>query len=148
MAMSLTHRIAVQVLGCFIRLALRLRYRIKVEGFEEIKSLKDHKPGILFLPNHPAEIDPIILMTILGPCFFPRSLIVEHFYYLKGFQMIMDLVRVVPIPTMAEKANRWKEKEVVKILERSARGRALYCISSRKAETYSLGAVRRGFFCT
>ncbi|MBX9923776.1 MAG: AMP-binding protein [Rhabdochlamydiaceae bacterium] len=117
MAISLMHRLAIQLLGCFVRLALRLRYRVKVEGLEKINSLKGSKPGVLFLPNHPAEIDPIILMSLLAPNFFPRSVIVEHFYYLKGFQFIMDLARVVPIPTMAEKANRWKEKEVAKILE-------------------------------
>ena len=117
MAVSPMHRLAIQLLGFFVRLVLRLRYRIKIEGLEAIKVLKDSKPGVLFLPNHPAEIDPIILMTLLAPSFSPRSVIVEHFYYLKGFQMIMDLARVVPIPTMAEKANRWKEKEVARILE-------------------------------
>ncbi len=118
MTLSLIHRIAIQVFGCFVRCALRLRYRIKVEGLEKIESLNSHRPGVLFLPNHPAEVDPIILMTLLAPSFYPRSLIVEHFYYLKGFQKILDFVRVVPIPTMAEKANRWKEREVAKILDK------------------------------
>jgi hypothetical protein len=45
---------------------------------------------VLFLPNHPAEIDPIILTTILGPYFFPRSVVIEYFYDLKWFKKILD----------------------------------------------------------
>ncbi len=99
-----------------VRCLLGLRYRIRTQGLAEIRSLKGHKPGVLFLPNHPAEIDPILLMCILGPRFFPRCVVVEHFYRLKGFQWILDLVRVLPVPSMAEQANQWRGKEVAKIL--------------------------------
>ncbi|MCW5198328.1 hypothetical protein VU06_01095 [Desulfobulbus sp. F3] len=54
-------------------LLLRLRYRIKVAGFREVKknSRNDHRP-ILFLPNHQALIDPVIVMSLLWSRFRPR----------------------------------------------------------------------------
>ena len=100
------------ILVCLFKIAkalLSLRYRIRVEGLEKIPSR-----GVLFLPNHPAEIDPVILTTILGPRFFPRSLVVEHFYYLYGFTWLMRWVCAFPIPSMSEKKSRWRQKAVEK----------------------------------
>ena len=51
---------------------LRLRYRIRVTGLDEVA--RRGSSGILFLPNHPALIDPIIVMTLLQPVFRPRPL--------------------------------------------------------------------------
>ncbi|MFS8563771.1 MAG: hypothetical protein LVR00_05430 [Rhabdochlamydiaceae bacterium] len=47
-----------------VKTCLRLRYRVHVRGLENLKRLHN-KSGTLFLPSHPAEIDPVILMTIL-----------------------------------------------------------------------------------
>jgi acyl-CoA synthetase (AMP-forming)/AMP-acid ligase II/1-acyl-sn-glycerol-3-phosphate acyltransferase/acyl carrier protein len=93
---------------------LSLRYDIQVKGLTEIGLLAKKGKGILFLPNHPAEIDPVIVMALLGPRFFPRTVIVEHFYHLKGLKWILDLARVLPIPSMDEKANKWRGKEIAK----------------------------------
>jgi long-chain-fatty-acid--[acyl-carrier-protein] ligase len=70
--------------------------------------------GTLFLPNHPAEIDPVILTMILWKRFKPRPLVVEHFYYLKGFKFFMDLVKALPLPSMDAQANKWRAKKVKK----------------------------------
>lgn len=51
---------------------LRLRYRIRVEGLAAVAA-RGGGP-ILFLPNHPALIDPVIVMLELFPRFAPRSL--------------------------------------------------------------------------
>ncbi len=112
------HRISIKLASYLVRGILKFRYKIQVEGLEEIKKLKDGGLGILFLPNHPAEIDPVILMSILGPFFCPRSVVVEHFYHLKGFKKILDLARVVPLPTMDKKANQWRGKEIGKTFEK------------------------------
>ena len=96
------------VKGC-----LRLRYRVHVRGAE---ALKDLKKGTLFLPSHPAEIDPIILMSILYGKFQPKSLVVEHFYYLTGVTFLMKLIGAMPIPDMMDRAsNKWKEQKVKKV---------------------------------
>jgi len=55
-----------------LALLLRLRYRFTVTGLAEVE--RRGTTGILFLPNHPAIIDPVIVMAHLYPTFKPRSL--------------------------------------------------------------------------
>ena len=63
------------LLGLLGKILLRLRYSIKIKGLDDIKSRG--KSGILFLPNHPALIDPAIIVSILHKDFTPQSLAVE-----------------------------------------------------------------------
>ncbi len=64
-----------KLLGLLAKILLRLRYSIKIKGLDDIKSRR--KNGILFLPNHPALIDPAIIVSILHKDFAPQSLAVE-----------------------------------------------------------------------
>jgi long-chain-fatty-acid--[acyl-carrier-protein] ligase len=54
------------------RCALRLRYRIRIRGIEPVAARGGG--GILFLPNHPALIDPVIVISELYGRFAPASL--------------------------------------------------------------------------
>ena len=56
----------------FSRAMLRLRYSIEVFGVAEVAAKGTR--GILFLPNHPALVDPVIVMSELHRRFQPRSL--------------------------------------------------------------------------
>lgn len=56
----------------FCRRVLRLRYSIEVFGVEDVAARGNR--GILFLPNHPALMDPVIVMSELHRRFKPRSL--------------------------------------------------------------------------
>lgn len=60
------------ILRVLIRALLWLRYRIEVIGLDEIAD-KDAR-GILFLPNHPALIDPLIVLSLLSGRFSVRAL--------------------------------------------------------------------------
>lgn len=93
------------------RFLLSLRYRIDVKGLENLG--EDHR-GILFCPNHPAEMDPLIMIAVLWRKFKPRPLVVEHFYYQKGLRFFMDLVEVLPLPSM-DVGNQWKVRQVEKL---------------------------------
>lgn len=93
------------------RFLLSLRYRINVEGFD---SLGSETKGILFCPNHPAEMDPLIVTAVLWKKYRPHPLVVEHFYYQKGLRFFMDLIGVLPIPSM-DVGNQWKVNQVQKI---------------------------------
>lgn len=107
-----------------LRALFSLRYRIRVEGLEKvIEEHRGKRGGILFLPNHPAEIDPVILMALLSKPFRPRPLIVEHFYYLKGFHAFIRAVRALPLPTMDAVANSWKAKQIDKALAKIQKDR-------------------------
>lgn len=63
---------ALRAALAMVRGLLSLRYRIRVSGLENIQ--QDDRP-ILFLPNHPALIDPLILYSLTGKKFRPRPLV-------------------------------------------------------------------------
>ncbi len=101
-----------------VRFLISLRYRFEVIGLERLSPESFKKQGgTLFLPNHPAEIDPVILEIVLWKKFKPRPLVAEHFYYLKGFRFFMDLVRALPLPTMDSFSNKWRIKKMKKLFD-------------------------------
>ena len=107
---------------CLIRLGswlilkgLSLRYKIEVSGLHQLKL---NKGGILFLPNHPALIDPVIVNALLAPKFHPRPLVIENFYYSKGIRFFMNLVRALPMPNLEVSTNTWKLRQVEKSLHK------------------------------
>src|SRR5581483_10193829 len=51
---------------------LALRYRIRVHGLDQLRGL--HRK-VLILPNHPALIDPPIILTIFWPFLHPRPMV-------------------------------------------------------------------------
>ncbi len=55
-----------------IKSLLCLRYRVRLEGADEV--LAKGGESILFLPNHPALIDPVILLAFLHKDFRARAL--------------------------------------------------------------------------
>ncbi len=103
------------LLCLIIRAALSLRYRLRIKGLDQLTLNK--KGGVLFLPNHPAEIDPVLLTLVLWKRYRVHPLVVEPFYYLKGAYYFQKLVGAVPIPDLAGVVNRWKEKRVEKCLK-------------------------------
>jgi len=56
----------------FVKMLLWLRYRVRLGGLDKI--IKKGRERILFLPNHPALIDPVILMSQLYSPFKVRAL--------------------------------------------------------------------------
>lgn len=107
-------RLFIRFGSWLILFVLSLRYKIEVKGFDELKL---GKSGALFLPNHPAEIDPIIINSLIAPKFYPRPLVIAHFYYMRGARFFMDLVRALPMPNFEISANTWKLNQVEKSLK-------------------------------
>ena len=79
-----------------VKILLRLRYRIRLHGAREI-ARAGNRP-ILFLPNHPALIDPIIVMAYLYRPFRPRALAdevqIDRFF----IRRLACRLGVMPIP--------------------------------------------------
>ncbi len=96
----------------FVKGVVALRYRVRIVGLENLPQ----KGGILFLPNHPAEMEPVILMVALWRKFKLRPLVVEQFYYLKYAYFFMQCVKALPLPDIERGGNRWKVKEVETLL--------------------------------
>jgi len=84
----------------FAKLCLHLRYRVRLSGLDEIAG--KGKSGILFLPNHPALIDPIILLTYLQKDFAVKALAdkdqIDRFF----IRFLARRVGVRPIPDIAK----------------------------------------------
>ncbi|MCP5491566.1 MAG: AMP-binding protein [Chlamydiales bacterium] len=98
---------------------LALRYRIRVKKTDLI-----YDQGVIFIPNHPAQIDPIILMAHLWARFKPRPLAVEHYYYMPGAGPFMRFVRALPIPNFETATNAWKIRRAHKTFRRIKEGLA------------------------
>ncbi|MEJ2689518.1 MAG: MFS transporter, partial [Deltaproteobacteria bacterium] len=89
------------VLLLVVRALLSLRYRIQVSGMGKIAA--QNNKGILFLPNHPALIDPLICQSVLFSRFRPRPL-VDFDQGSKPFsKWLMKRVRPILIPDLTRK---------------------------------------------
>ncbi len=102
-----------------LKIGLSLRYRIEVRGLnealQEAQARFPGRPEMLILPNHVAEIDPVILMIVLWPNFRPRPVVVEDFFYQQGLRIFMESVAALPCPNMETTVNRWKIKQLKKL---------------------------------
>jgi len=82
------------------KFSLWLRYRVRTVGMEQIAA--GGTKGILFLPNHPALIDPIILGTVLHKTFRARFLADEDQIDRFFIRRLAGRVNVIPIPDPAK----------------------------------------------
>jgi long-chain-fatty-acid--[acyl-carrier-protein] ligase len=84
----------------FVKFALSLRYRVRVRGLQEVA--RRGRRGILFLPNHPALIDPVIILSRLWRWFAPRALAdreqTERFFV----RFLARRTNVLPIDDLAQ----------------------------------------------
>jgi long-chain-fatty-acid--[acyl-carrier-protein] ligase len=87
------------LLAAAFRLLLSLRYRVRVTGIAEVASKGTR--GILFLPNHPALIDPPILLSRLIGRFAPHTLADKDQIRRPGIHWLAQRVGVFPIPDVA-----------------------------------------------
>ncbi len=89
-----------RLLTIFVRVVLWLRYRVRVTGVDKVRAAG--RRGILFLPNHPALIDPIILMSRLYGPFRVRALAdrdqIDRFF----IRWLAARINVLPIPDLAK----------------------------------------------
>lgn len=77
--------------------ALKLRYRIQIEGE---KSLRPHpNKGCLFLSNHVAEIDPVILEYLFWSRFHVRPLAVDYLFKNPVVRWFLQSVQAIPVPS-------------------------------------------------
>ncbi len=100
-----------------IKIVLRIRYRIKIEGKDYLKQLCREKdqPGILFLPNHTAYADPLILVSILMIPLKVRPAMLEDFYFNPAINWLMRMVNVLPVPDFTFEANIDKKNRYLSI---------------------------------
>lgn len=102
---------------------LSLRYKIEVRGLKEILSdPRAKKGGILFLPNHPAHMDPLFLFLLLWPTFRMRPLIIEHIYRLPILKPLIRIVKGLSVPNFETSVNQIKVQKAQKSILEIASG--------------------------
>ena len=100
---------------------LSLRYRIRIKGKERLGSL-NKGGGILFLPNHPAHMDPLFLFILLWPDYRMRPVVIEYIYRLSILKPLMRMVRAISIPNLDASINQLKVKRANQAIESIAAG--------------------------
>jgi long-chain-fatty-acid--[acyl-carrier-protein] ligase len=96
----------------FIRFILKLRYKVEIRNLNSLnKNNLDKSKGILFLPNHPAHIDPILIVAYLWPKFKLRPIVVEYVFRQSGVNLFMRAVKALSIPNFDTSLNEIKLKK-------------------------------------
>lgn len=103
----------------FLRCVFSLRYRVEIRGMETLRSLKKDK-GILFLPNHTAYSEAVLLFSYLFPKFNVRS--VPNEYMFRNFLLspMIKATRAVRMPRRS--SNRLILKKAGEALDQIADG--------------------------
>jgi long-chain-fatty-acid--[acyl-carrier-protein] ligase len=107
----------IVVLRVVVKFLLSLRYRIHVRGEEVLKSSLLKENGVLVLPNHPAEIEPFIMMTLLGKQFDLIPLVVSNYYDYPFAKGIMKLIRAKPVSEFDKAISTYKLKAAEKLFQ-------------------------------
>jgi long-chain-fatty-acid--[acyl-carrier-protein] ligase len=101
-------------LQLFVYFLLSLRYRIKVIGKKNLPQ----NSGILFLSNHTAEIDPVILLSTLWFPFKPHPVAIDYLFRKPFVRTLLHLVGAFRIASLDTSSNSYKRKAVEKTFHR------------------------------
>lgn len=96
------------------RCILALRYWVHVDGLDKVRGLK--RP-VLILPNHPAYIDPAIVLNALWPALKPRPLVFETMFrnwLLWPFAKLLNALRVPDLDSHASAQAHGEAQTAVK----------------------------------
>jgi long-chain-fatty-acid--[acyl-carrier-protein] ligase len=107
--------VVIAFLRGLIKFLLSLRYKIRIvnESLLDDPSLKDK--GILILPNHPAEIEPFMMMVLLGKKFDLRPLVISNFYNYPFAKGVMKLIKAKPVSEFDKAISSYKMKTAEKL---------------------------------
>jgi long-chain-fatty-acid--[acyl-carrier-protein] ligase len=125
------------------RFLLWLRYRVRVRGLDEVA--RRGARGIVFLPNHPALIDPIILMTLLNKRFAPRAVADQDQIDRPFIRWFAKVAGVLPLPSIARYgpgARPEIERTLAKAVEGVRRGENLLFYPAGHAQHSRLEDLR------
>jgi long-chain-fatty-acid--[acyl-carrier-protein] ligase len=91
-------RLLRYILWGISRLVLALRYRIRVQGLQQVRKL----PGpLLLLPNHPGLNDPMLVLGAVWPSLKPRPMVYEGNF--RGLLYpVMGLLNAVRVPSLEQ----------------------------------------------
>jgi acyl-CoA synthetase (AMP-forming)/AMP-acid ligase II/1-acyl-sn-glycerol-3-phosphate acyltransferase/acyl carrier protein len=95
---TLSNKVLAFILATVVRWLLKFRYRLEVTGLEAVTSKGQR--GILFLPNHSALVDPVLMVSLLHRQFAPRPLADEHQVTRTAFGKVVALFGARTLPNL------------------------------------------------
>jgi long-chain-fatty-acid--[acyl-carrier-protein] ligase len=101
------------MLSQLIKALLGLRYKVTVSGLDRVT----HTRSVLILPNHPAEIDPVIVSTFLWDLLHPRPVVIEGMYKLSFLNPVMTRIRAIPVADMEFDSGPYKRRRIARTLD-------------------------------
>ena len=100
-------------------IALWLRYRVIIKGFDKLNPQTLNRPGgTLFLANHPALIDPPLLLKAFYKRFRVHPIAADFLEQSPAVRYIMELFGSIFIPGFEQSSNSFKRKKIEKIYSR------------------------------
>lgn len=102
-------QLLIRLAARLLRMVFWLRYRMHYRGLDAVKAaMKKNTQGTLFLPNHPALVDPLAtLFPIIGP-YKVRPLVIEYMFFNPLFYWIMKWGNALPVPNFSTGLNPLK----------------------------------------
>ena len=96
------------------RFMVGLRYKITLNGIDKINN---GAKGLLILPNHPAEVDPVILTMSLWKKIKLRPVADEEYYKMPIINKGFKLINTIPMPDMSTGAGYFKRIRIERTLK-------------------------------
>jgi long-chain-fatty-acid--[acyl-carrier-protein] ligase len=90
------------------RCVLALRYRLHVDALEQAQGLKG---PVLILPNHPAYIDPALVLAALWPALKPRPMVFETMFRNPLLWPVSKLLNALRVPDLDSQASSQAREE-------------------------------------
>ncbi len=130
-----------RILSFFLRLLLRLRYSITINGMHH---LDNPKKGTLILPNHPAYTEPIVLFSLLSKYLAPRPLVYETYYrnrYIKPFMLLFNALEVPDMEKISLSAKQKTQEAIQSLVEGLHKGENFIIWPSGKLQRKGLESL-------
>lgn len=94
------------------RWALRLRYRVRLEGLRELRELRG---STLVMPNHPGYVDPLLLLSHLRMNEGIRPVVFSGMFRKPLLYPLMRLVNALEVPDLTEQSRSAREQTLMMI---------------------------------
>ncbi|MFC2049511.1 AMP-binding protein [Chlamydiota bacterium] len=108
-------QIVERVLRVIFKGLISLRYRVQVKGLDTLTPENlPKKGGTLFLANHPAEIDPLILLVTLWVPFRPHPVAIDYLFRKPFLRNLLEFVGALAVPNFDGSSNSYKRRQIEK----------------------------------
>ena len=83
-----------------VKVIIKVRYKLKIKGLSSL-TIKSSSSGTLFLANHVALVDPIVLEYVLWKKFKPCPVAVDYLFKDKFLYFLLSKVKAISVPSFS-----------------------------------------------